>query len=49
MRPPSRKPWNCSDAAARGHGGRHEHYAVSGFFAIAVDEHMPAGRPELPR
>ena len=22
-------------------------YAVSGFFAIAVDEHMPAGRPEL--
>jgi 4-carboxymuconolactone decarboxylase len=24
-------------------------YAVSGFFAIAVDEHMPAGRPELAR
>ena len=24
-------------------------YAVSGFFAIAVDEHMPAGRPELER
>jgi 4-carboxymuconolactone decarboxylase len=24
-------------------------YAVSGFFAIAVDEHMPAGRPELVR
>jgi 4-carboxymuconolactone decarboxylase len=24
-------------------------YAVSGFFAIAVDEHMPAGRPELGR
>ena len=23
-------------------------YAVSGFFAIAVDEHTPAGRPELP-
>jgi len=23
-------------------------YAVSGFFAIAVDEHMPAGSPELP-
>ena len=22
-------------------------YAVSGFFAIAVDEHMPAGRPEF--
>jgi len=22
-------------------------YAVSGFFAIAVDEHMPAGRPDL--
>jgi len=22
-------------------------YAVSGFFAIAVDEHVPAGRPEL--
>jgi len=22
-------------------------YAVSGFYAIAVDEHMPAGRPEL--
>jgi hypothetical protein len=22
-------------------------YAVSGFFAIAVDEHMPPGRPEL--
>jgi alkylhydroperoxidase family enzyme len=22
-------------------------YAVSGFFAIAVDEHLPAGRPEL--
>ncbi len=22
-------------------------YAVSGFFAIAADEHMPAGRPEL--
>ena len=22
-------------------------YAVSGFFAIAVDEHMPSGRPEL--
>ena len=24
-------------------------YAVSGLFAIAVDEHMPAGRPELER
>jgi 4-carboxymuconolactone decarboxylase len=24
-------------------------YAVSGFYAIAVDEHMPAGRPELER
>ena len=24
-------------------------YAVSGFFAIAVDEHMPAGRAELER
>jgi 4-carboxymuconolactone decarboxylase len=24
-------------------------YAVSGFFAIAVDEHMPPGRPELER
>jgi 4-carboxymuconolactone decarboxylase len=24
-------------------------YAVSGFFAIAVDEHMPAGRPEFER
>jgi 4-carboxymuconolactone decarboxylase len=24
-------------------------YAVSGFFAIAVDEHMPPGRPELSR
>ena len=24
-------------------------YAVSGFFAIAVDEHMPAGRPDLDR
>ncbi len=24
-------------------------YAVSGFFAIAVDEHSPAGRPELER
>jgi 4-carboxymuconolactone decarboxylase len=24
-------------------------YAVSGFYAIAVDEHMPAGRPELQR
>jgi hypothetical protein len=23
-------------------------YAVSGYFAIAVDEHMPAGKPELP-
>jgi 4-carboxymuconolactone decarboxylase len=23
-------------------------YAVSGFYAIAVDEHPPAGRPELP-
>lgn len=23
-------------------------YAVSGFFAIAIDEHPPAGRPELP-
>lgn len=23
-------------------------YAVSGLFAIAVDEHMPAGRPDLP-
>ena len=23
-------------------------YAVSGFFAIAVDEHSPAGKPELP-
>ena len=23
-------------------------YAVSGYFAIAVDEHMPAGRPVLP-
>ena len=22
-------------------------YAVSGFYAIAVDEHMPAGRPDL--
>ncbi len=22
-------------------------YAVSGFFAIAVDEHMPAGQPDL--
>ena len=24
-------------------------YAVSGFFAIAVDEHMPPGRPDLER
>lgn len=24
-------------------------YAVSGFYAIAVDEHMPAGEPRLPR
>jgi 4-carboxymuconolactone decarboxylase len=24
-------------------------YAVSGFYAIAVDEHMPAGRPDLER
>jgi hypothetical protein len=24
-------------------------YAVSGFYAIAVDEHMPPGRPELTR
>ena len=24
-------------------------YAVSGFFAIAVDEHMPEGQPRLPR
>jgi hypothetical protein len=24
-------------------------YAVSGLFAIAVDEHMPAGRPDLDR
>jgi hypothetical protein len=24
-------------------------YAVSGFFAIAVDEHRPAGRPEFER
>ncbi|MES2603354.1 MAG: carboxymuconolactone decarboxylase family protein [Pseudomonadota bacterium] len=24
-------------------------YAVSGFYAIAVDEHMPAGQPSLPR
>jgi 4-carboxymuconolactone decarboxylase len=24
-------------------------YAVSGFYAIAVDEHMPAGQPRLPR
>jgi len=24
-------------------------YAISGFFAIAVDEHMPAGRPEFER
>jgi 4-carboxymuconolactone decarboxylase len=24
-------------------------YAVSGFYAIAVDEHMPEGRPELER
>ena len=23
-------------------------YAVSGFYAIAVDEHMPAGQPMLP-
>jgi hypothetical protein len=22
-------------------------YAVSGFYAIAVDEHMPPGRPDL--
>ena len=22
-------------------------YAASGFYAIAVDEHMPAGRPDL--
>ena len=22
-------------------------YAVSGYFAIAVDEHMPAGQPDL--
>ena len=24
-------------------------YAVSGFYAIAVDEHLPAGQPTLPR
>ena len=24
-------------------------YAVSGFYATAVDEHMPAGRPDLER
>ncbi len=24
-------------------------YAVSGFYAIAVDQHMPAGEPRLPR
>jgi hypothetical protein len=24
-------------------------YAVSGFYAIAVDEHMPAGQPTLER
>jgi hypothetical protein len=24
-------------------------YAVSGFYAIAVDEHMPAGKPTLER
>jgi len=24
-------------------------YAVSGFYALAVDEHMPAGRPDLQR
>jgi 4-carboxymuconolactone decarboxylase len=24
-------------------------YAVSGFFAVAVDEHPPAGKPSLPR
>jgi hypothetical protein len=23
-------------------------YAVSGYFAIAVDEHSPEGKPELP-
>ena len=23
-------------------------YAVSGFYAIAVDEHPPAGKPALP-
>jgi hypothetical protein len=23
-------------------------YAVSGFYAIAVDEHMPAAKPTLP-
>ena len=23
-------------------------YAVSGYFAIAVDEHAPEGKPELP-
>jgi hypothetical protein len=24
-------------------------YAVSGFYAIAVDEHLPPGQPTLPR
>jgi len=24
-------------------------YAVSGFYAIAVDEHVPADKPQLPR
>jgi len=24
-------------------------YAVSGFYAIAVDEHVPADQPQLPR
>jgi hypothetical protein len=29
-----------------GYGGVMNTYAVSGFYAIAVDEHMPLGRPD---